>query len=331
MARHCRWGTILAGGEGSRLRSMTRLVTGDDRPKQFCSLFGGRTLLAETIARLANSVEPACTVYVVSRKDELYYGPELRGIGPSRVLEQPSGRGTTAAIAYALVRIRRLADQPIVGFFPADHYFANDAALRRVLCLAYAAAAAEPDRVVLIGAKASVPETGYGWIEPLAPARSAGRALKVPAAVRAVAQFWEKPSVDVAADLLRRRCLWNTFITIGRLETFVALLDNAVPDLWRRFAALDGSNSPQEEAAMVDALYSEIGSSDFSRDVLTNHPHRLAVAELADSGWTDLGQPSRVLDIMARTGVQHPSLRFAAVNRAVSLNKKNLPVARMNR
>src|SRR3990172_10013989 len=33
-----RWGIILAGGDGTRLRSLTRTITGDDRPKQFCPI-----------------------------------------------------------------------------------------------------------------------------------------------------------------------------------------------------------------------------------------------------------------------------------------------------
>jgi hypothetical protein len=32
------WAVILAGGDGTRLSSFTRLITGDDRPKQFCPL-----------------------------------------------------------------------------------------------------------------------------------------------------------------------------------------------------------------------------------------------------------------------------------------------------
>ncbi len=35
------WGVILAGGDGERLRPLTRLIAGDDRPKQFCP-FAGR-------------------------------------------------------------------------------------------------------------------------------------------------------------------------------------------------------------------------------------------------------------------------------------------------
>ena len=36
---------ILAGGDGTRLKSLTRRITGDERPKQFCPLLDGNTLL----------------------------------------------------------------------------------------------------------------------------------------------------------------------------------------------------------------------------------------------------------------------------------------------
>ena len=37
---------ILAGGEGRRLLSLTRQLSGDDRPKQFCAVLGDETLLS---------------------------------------------------------------------------------------------------------------------------------------------------------------------------------------------------------------------------------------------------------------------------------------------
>ena len=35
-----RWAVVLAGGDGTRLQSLTLKIAGDQRPKQFCSFFG---------------------------------------------------------------------------------------------------------------------------------------------------------------------------------------------------------------------------------------------------------------------------------------------------
>src|SRR5262249_50256392 len=42
---------ILAGGDGVRLRSVTRALEGDDRPKQFSTLVGKEPLLVQTVRR----------------------------------------------------------------------------------------------------------------------------------------------------------------------------------------------------------------------------------------------------------------------------------------
>jgi mannose-1-phosphate guanylyltransferase len=59
-----RWAVILAGGDGTRLRSLTRSITGDERPKQFVPVIGGKTLLDQTRRRVATAVSLDQTLLV---------------------------------------------------------------------------------------------------------------------------------------------------------------------------------------------------------------------------------------------------------------------------
>ncbi len=39
------WGIVLASGDGTRLKALSRLLSGDDRPNQLCSMLGWNSLL----------------------------------------------------------------------------------------------------------------------------------------------------------------------------------------------------------------------------------------------------------------------------------------------
>ena len=60
------WSIVLAGGEGRRLRALTTLRSGVTVPKQFCSLAGGPSLLAETLQRAVGLGSRERTLVVVS-------------------------------------------------------------------------------------------------------------------------------------------------------------------------------------------------------------------------------------------------------------------------
>jgi mannose-1-phosphate guanylyltransferase len=113
-----RWVAILAGGDGVRLRALTRRMTGDDRPKQFCPLVGTEPLLTETRRRAALVVPPHRTLAVVTRPHEEFYRPLLADMRTPAVVVQPENRGTAPAILYTLLRIACVAPQHhSVAFF----------------------------------------------------------------------------------------------------------------------------------------------------------------------------------------------------------------------
>jgi mannose-1-phosphate guanylyltransferase len=292
------WGVILAGGEGVRLRKLTRLVSGEDTPKQFCPLFGGRTLLGQTSQRIARGISQERTVYVLLSSHERFYSKELRNVPATRLVVQPSNRGTLPAILASLISIIRKDKDAVVGFFPSDHHYTEEDRFMSGVDLAFAAAESNPESVLLLGVAAKHPETEYGWIEA-APAMSTDSRdgfLRVKC-------FWEKPSPRTAQDLLERGCVWNTFVMVGRAQAFLDLIRSGAPDVYEDFEPL--LDLPEDTALPLAGIYEKLDAVDFSKLVLSSASDRLGVLCLGDVGWSDLGDPRRVMTMLTETGVTH--------------------------
>ena len=272
------WAVILAGGDGTRLQDVTRSFSGDSRPKQFCSFFGGRSLLTHTRERIAPLFYGERTLFVLARAHERFYRDDLEDVDPRSRIVQPSNRGTAVAMALCLKTIMARDENAVVAFFPSDHHYTRCDAFRENVESALGVTEEYPDSVIVFGAESRYPEVEYGWIEP-------GRTLVDSARhpLRRVDRFWEKPSLERAELLHQRGCLWNTFVTIGLAAAFLEMVDSALPNLMRslRYGGLDSA-------------YERLTPVDFSRAVLTPQPHRLVVAPDGLSGWTDLGSPGRL-------------------------------------
>ena len=96
---------ILAGGNGARLKGLVRNMTGQDVPKQFCSLLGEETLLDRTRRRAALAVAPKNTLFVVNQAHGQYYESILRAVPKANLVIQPDSRGTAPAMLLALTRL----------------------------------------------------------------------------------------------------------------------------------------------------------------------------------------------------------------------------------
>jgi len=294
-----RWAVILAGGDGTRLQSITRAITGDDRPKQFVPVIGGSTLLDQTRSRVALSVASARTLFVVTEKHRRFYQSLTRSVSQNLLLEQPANKGTAPAILYALLRVAAKAPKAIVALFPSDHYFADDEEFMSHVDLAFDAAQLQPQTVTLLGITPSSPETEYGWIEPQ---RSILGSL--PRSITRVSRFWEKPDTNVARSLMNEGCLWNSFVMVGRVDALLKMTRTALPELVSQFTSITPMFETRAERNALHALYSEIQESNFSHEVLAARPEDLTVMRVGDVGWSDLGEPARVLATLAQMGVR---------------------------
>jgi mannose-1-phosphate guanylyltransferase len=293
------WAVILAGGEGTRLRSMTRAIAGDDRPKQFCSLVDERTLLEQTRQRVAISFDSNRTMIVVTKSHESFYEELAHTVPDHLLLEQPQNRGTAAAILYALFRIAVRSPRAVVAFFPSDHHFSDDEAFMSHVELAFEEARKRPETVLLLGITPSSPEVEYGWIEP-----HESIIASMPRSITRVRRFWEKPTAAVARSLMERGCLWNSFVMVGRVDALLKMTQQASTEVYELFAGITPALGTIFERTAVHEVYSKIPEVNFSHEVLARRPNDLAVIRVGDVEWSDLGEPTRVLSTIARVGTR---------------------------
>jgi mannose-1-phosphate guanylyltransferase len=154
-----------------------------------------------------------------------------------------------------------------------------------------------PELVVLLGIAPREPEVEYGWIEPGDPV-----AGWMPSAFYQVRRFWEKPAREVARSLMSAGGLWNTFVIVGRVATLLAMIRQAVPELWTLFERLRPRVNAWVEDAALKELYARLPAVNFSARVLASNPAGLSVLPVIGVDWSDWGTPSRVLATLGRLG-----------------------------
>ena len=293
------WAVILAGGDGVRLRPLTRLIAGDERPTQFCTIFGGQTLLDQTRQRGSLAVPPDQTMFVVTQTHEPFYASLLADVPANCVVVQPKNQGTAPAILYSLLRLAATSPEASVAFFPSDHYFSDDKKFMTHVEAAFDAADSCPELVTLVGIAPEGPEVEYGWIEPAETILQ-----RDPITLCRVGCFWEKPCLAQAQTLMQRGCLWNSFVMVGHVTTFLEMIRRAAPQVYYRFKSVRSKLNTAEEELAVRSLYCQLPSTNFSQQVLAVRPVDLAVLAVSEVGWSDWGEPQRVLTTLARLNIE---------------------------
>jgi len=281
---------VLAGGEGTRLASLTRALYGTDLPKQFAILAGERSLLQQAIERAGLLTTLDHVLVVVTGHREAIAREQIAPYPGVELVVQPHNLDTGPGLLLPLVRILARAPEARVIFLPSDHYVDNAAPL--VDALGRTELAELRDRVALIGVAPTGPEIDYGWIV------HGGRIGHTDAFT--IGRFHEKPSQAVADQLFHDGGLWNTFISAGRAHVFWALARHHLPKHAAALERVGVAMGGLAEAVELEAAYAAMPPANFSHDILA-HARSLAVLPVAGTGWSDWGSPQRVFASLAGT------------------------------
>jgi mannose-1-phosphate guanylyltransferase len=295
------YAVILAGGGGTRLWPLSRPET----PKPFLPLLGDRSLLDLTVERLIGHDELALTRMDVSVVTDRRYARLVQAQVPGiRVIAEPAGRNTAAAVALATIAIER-PDDEVMLVLPADQLIASDreAVYRRVLRdaereLARGAFDIEWPLVTL-GVHPSRPATEYGYLVPdtsLRQGRTFGTSHDLDAHV--LRAFEEKPDHEHATQLLNDPGVaWNAGIFLWRRR--------AIRDALAKYTSLLTLLEPyaRSEAGLQSAYDQIVKPLSIDRAVMEGAAtDGKVVMGAMDVGWDDLGSWTQLIRAVGGTG-----------------------------
>ncbi|MCP4654155.1 MAG: mannose-1-phosphate guanylyltransferase [bacterium] len=274
---------ILAGGSGTRFWPLSR----KSRPKQLLALEGDRSLLQETVDRLAPLVEPAAVWVCTTRVLADAVREQLPEIPAGQILVEPVGRNTAPAIGWSLRSMPDEVRRGVVAVLPADHRFADASAFRTTLGRA-AEAVERADLVMTLGVTPRWPETGYGYLELGEELDDLGAE---PTGLRAVARFIEKPDAAAAERYVDdKNHLWNAGIFVFRGTTLLQHLTRFEPGIGRGLEAI--ATAPERTAE----IYPDLRPISIDYAVM-ERLESIATLPL-DCGWSDLGSWEALTEVL---------------------------------
>ncbi len=279
---------ILAGGRGERFWPQSRF----DMPKQNLKLLGPKTMLQKTFSR-ALSIVPADKIYVVTGAECAgKTARDLPRVSKSRMLIEPCGRNTAAAIGWASAVISGRDPDAIIAVTPSDHLIGNNTAFKRDILLA-AKEASSCGSIVTIGIKPSHPSTGYGYIEVEKGPSGKGRCA------RPVIRFVEKPDKARAARFVKSgRHFWNSGVFICEAGVMLGLVMIHMPRLSKMTDAILMTKSAKGMNDKVRRFYPGLDNVSIDYGIMEKRLDTKMVT--ASFEWDDLGS----WDSIARFGAE---------------------------
>lgn len=269
---------ILSGGSGSRLWPLSRGLF----PKQFLSLCDEKTMLQNTLQRIAGVSQLHSPIIVCNEEHRFIVAEQLRQINvkASAIILEPAGRNTAPAVAVAALAAQQKGEDPLLLVLAADHVIQDISAFQHAIEQARHLASA--GALMTFGVVPSQPEIGYGYIEM-------GSQLDVASAGMAIRRFVEKPDHPTAQQYVDSGSyLWNSGMFMFKASVLLNELANHAPDILQACRLAMESATVDHDFLRLDAEAFKACRAE-SLDYAIMEKTANAVVLPLQAGWSDVG------------------------------------------
>lgn len=274
---------VLCGGSGTRLWPLSR----QHYPKQFLQLVDDRSLLQNTVLRLAEDY--ADPIVVTGESHRFLTAEQLREVDvtPASLIIEPEPKNTAPAIAAAAIEAERLfGKEALLLVLPADHVIETAAQLQQAVTVA--AGLAADDYLVTFGIEPTQAATGYGYIQRGEPIRDH---------VFSIQQFVEKPDAERAqAYVDAGGYSWNSGMFLFKASVYLAALQSFEPDMANAVQQAVTAGQRDLDFFRLDATAFSNCKDDSIDYAVMERTERAAVLPV-DFGWSDVGSWASVAEV----------------------------------
>jgi mannose-1-phosphate guanylyltransferase len=276
----------MAGGKGTRLWPEST----QSHPKQYMSLVGGSSLLAQTLSRFDDLLSNDQR-YIVTTRDQANLAQDCSKdlIKSSNFIFEPSGRNTAPCVLLSLAEIEHKGgcDDDVIAVMPSDHIILNTRAFQDTFSSSVRLCR-ETSTITTIGITPNFPHTGYGYIKK---GESVGEGSKV-------LEFVEKPNFETATKYLASGdYLWNGGMFMATLKTFKEEFEAHSPEMFSFYKELKEAIGNEDK---ITEIYNKIPKDSIDYAIMEKSSRVTTVPSTFD--WNDLGSWEALEQVVQSTG-----------------------------